>query len=262
MRLDLNDANQHMNPFIKTFSTYSNLELFRIIQTPENYQDLAVEAAQIITNERNLSEEDVEIANAQFAKEKEDSELKKTKKEAFETNAKDVVNSVIDVIHPIQRTPITTDRIIKTFCVVFGIAFFVFFYKEFWLIKFMFTDKTAKWDIITVLYFLAFIIIPTATILFFNHKKIGWMLFAIFLTYNSLTAIYDLYTMIKIQQSRFSTPFGLFPKTLPVGTILFFVGSMLVICKTNIRKVYGVSAKSMLITIGIIAEITSFFIFG
>ena len=97
---------------------------------------------------------------------------------------------------------------------------------------------------------------------FLPAKKIGWTLFAVFLTYNSISAIFAFVTMLQMQQSGFSRPFGLFPTSLSVGTIFFFIGSLWVICKANIREVYTISTKTMWRTIGFISTICLIVLFG
>jgi hypothetical protein len=252
---------ESMNEFISAFSEYSNSELLKIIKNPKNYQPSAVEAAKFNLENRNLSSEDIESAQAELEQEKYEIELKKTKSKAFENKAQDALNSVIDTIHPIQKSQWTTDKTIKVFCIIFGVTFFVFAYQEFGMMKFMLTVRSAKWDFPTALYFLPLVLIPTATIFFYLKKKIGWTLFVMFLTYNSISSIYTLIIMVKMQQSGFSYPSWLFP-TASVGTIFFFIGSLWVICKADIRGVYGISKKAMLNTIGFIGVITALSMFG
>jgi hypothetical protein len=48
--------------FNEKFKTYSNTDLLRVIENPDDYQYQAVETAKIIFSERQLSEKEIKIA--------------------------------------------------------------------------------------------------------------------------------------------------------------------------------------------------------
>lgn len=170
-----------MTDFTEKFTTYSNTDLLKIIDSPDYYQPLAVETAKTIFASRQLNNKDIEIAKAELDALKQEKEATEKKKINLENKAKSIASFVLSTVNPIQTETSNSDKIIKTITIAFGGLFLFQLYKEFGMISFMFTDSGAKWDFSMVLYFLPLLIVPTATILFFKRKKIGWTLLAIFL---------------------------------------------------------------------------------
>ena len=123
------------------------------------------------------------------------------------------------------------------------------------MLKFMFSNNGGEWDFSMVFYFVPLFLVPTATILFWFRKKSGWMLLGIYLTYSAVSSIG------LIIQTWNTEPFGIpafdniFPQTSPLTyilTLLFFAGTMWVISKENIREIFSINKKTMLMTVGIV----------
>lgn len=252
-----------MTDFTEKFTTYSNTDLLKIIDSPDDYQPLAVETAKTIFASRQLSDKDIEIATAELDALKQEKEAKDQKKKDLENKMKNVAASVLSMANPIQAETPNSDKIIKIVSIVFGGLFLFRLYKELGMISFMFTDSEAKWDFSMVLYFLPLLIVPTATILFFKRKKIGWTLLAIFLSYSAVGSIGLLIMTLNSEPSIFLDL--LFPQISPetyIMTLLFLAGILWTICKKEIREIYSVDKKFMYGTIGIIAVITVLTTYG
>lgn len=252
-----------MNDFNETFKNYSNSELLKIIDSPNDYQPLAVQTANDILQSRQLTDQEIEIAKQELTAQQKEQEKQNQKRKDIENKVKGLGTSVIETINPIQTATQTTDKIIKIISIVFGGIFLYNIYSEYGMIRFMFTDSEAKWDFIMLLYFLPLLVVPTAAILFYTRKKFGWTLLTIFLTYSAVNAILLFtYELIK-QPSGYTALDQIFPRTSPVlniGTIIFFSGILLVVCKKNIREIYNISKKQMISTTGITAIIVGLFI--
>jgi hypothetical protein len=254
-----------MTDFTEKYTTYSNTDLLKIIDSPDDYQPLAVETAKTIFASRQLSDKDIEIATAELDALKQEKEAKDQKKKDLETKMKNVAASVLSTVNPIQAETPNSDKIIKIVSIVFGGLFLFQLYKELGMISFMFTDSEAKWDFSMVLYFLPLLIVPTATILFFKRKKIGWTLLAIFLSYSAVSSIGLIIMTLNSEPSIFPALDNLFPQTSPITyimTLLFLAGTLWTICKKEIREIYSVDKKYMYGTIGIIAAITALTTYG
>lgn len=245
--------------FAKTFKDYSNTDLLKIIHSPNEYQPKAVETAKTIFASRQLSEEEIEIARAEFAIQQKDKEAKDQKKNNIENKVKNIGTSLLNNVNPIQTKTATAEKLIKIISIVFCGLFIFQLYKEFGMINFMFTNSGAMWDFSMVLYFLPFLVIPIATFLFFKRKKIGWTLLVIYSTYSAISS-FGLFIMT-INMEHSSVPLdSIFPPTSPITHILtlaFWSGILWTISKLNIREIYTVDRKYMVMTIGIIGTLTA-----
>ncbi|MNS29664.1 hypothetical protein D3C72_616720 [compost metagenome] len=243
-----------MTDFTKRFATFSNSELLRIIDSPNDYQPLAIVAAQTIIASRQLSDDDIEIAKAELAALVQEKEAK-TKN--LENKVKNIGASVLAIVNPIQTETPSSDKIIKIISIVFSGLFLFQLYKELGMISFMFTDSEAKWGSSMLLYFLPLLIVPIATVLFFKRKKLGWTLLAIFLTYSAVNSIGLFILTLNREPSALD---AIFPQTSPIIQmliLLFFGGTLWTICREHIREIYFVDKKYLTTTIGVIAIITA-----
>ncbi len=244
--------------FTKTFKDYSNTDLLKIIHNPSEYQSQAVETAKTIFASRQLSEEEIEIAKAELASQQEDREVKDQKINNIENKMKNIGASLLNNVNPIQTGTASAQKLIKIISIVFFGLFIFKIYIEFGMISFMFTDSGAKWDFSMILYFLPVVIIPIATFLFFKHKKIGWTLLAAYLTYSAISSFGLFILTINMKYSGVPALDSIFPPTSPITHILalaFWSGILLTISKENIREIYTVDRKYMLLTIGIVGAL-------
>jgi hypothetical protein len=157
--------------FSEKFKTYSNVDLLRVIENPDDYQPQAVETAKNVFADRQLSEMEIETAKDELEVEKQGKLIKEQQKRAVEDKVKNIGKSVFDHINPMQKETPTSEKTIRIISILLGGLFLFQLYKEFGMLKFMFTDSYAEWDFSMVLYFFPLIIIPTATILFYMRKK-------------------------------------------------------------------------------------------
>jgi len=253
-----------MTDFTENFNKYSHSELLKIIESPNDYQPLAVETAQTILASRQLNAQDIEIVKEELAAIRQEKKLKDQKKKDFENSLKNIGASVLSFVDPIQTEIPNSVKLIKIISIVFGGIFLFQLYKEFGMIRFISTDE-AKWDFSMVMYFLPLFTVPTATVLFFKRKKIGWALLSIFLTYSAASSIGLLILTINLQPSEMPTLDNIFPQTSPMKHILallFFGGTLYTICKKEIREIYTIDKHYMYTTIAIIATLTAMTTYG
>ncbi len=247
--------------FSVKFKTYSNTELLRIIENPEGYQPKAVETAKTIFLDRQLTEEEIKIANDELEIERQEKLNKERKKRAIEDKFKHIGNSILDNVNPIQNETPTTGKTIKIISLLFGGLFLFQLYKEFGMISFIITDSSTGWDFSMLLYFLPLVVVPTVTILFYKRKKIGWILFTMFMTYSAVSAIGLFILTINMEPLGIPSFDSIFPQTSPpthLLSFLFFTGTIWALCRENIRTVYTITKQTMIITISITAVIVGF----
>ncbi|MES2590770.1 MAG: hypothetical protein V4608_02710 [Bacteroidota bacterium] len=254
-----------MNHFEDRYKTISNSDLLKILDTPTDYQPLAVEAAKSEFARRQLSETEIETVKASLAIQREEMEARSKKKKNIENKVKDLGASVIDNINPIQTTTRTTEKTILILCIVLGGLSIKKFYNEFGMLQFMFTDSEAKWNVSMLLYFFPLVILPLGTFLFWKRKKIGWTLLAIYLSYVSIGSIISFIVESNSTPSSFSALENLVPKTFPLVFIwsLIFNGGMLwVICKDNIREALNINKRKIFVAIGTSIALTALTMVG
>ncbi len=242
------------NNFTTLYKTWTTDKLLDIVDNPTDYQPLAVEAARQEIDSRQLTQEQLTDAKAEQDLRRQDKASKQQKIKDIEEKFKSVGSALADTFNPIQKDTPTTDKFIKLISLFIGGLFLYQLYKEFDMLKFMFTDDGGKWDFSMVLYFAPFIILPTAGLLFWFRKKIGWALTTIYFSYTAAGAILLFVSALNRQPTGNQALDTLFPVVSPtvyVGTFLLFGGLTWTLCKENMREVYQVDKKSMFIALGI-----------
>jgi len=246
--------------FSEKFNTYSNVDLLRIIENPNDYQPQAVETAKTIFSERQLSEMEIKIAENELENERQQKLKKEQNKLIVEEKVKNIGNSIFDLINPIQKKTPTPEKSIKIISIIFGGLFLFQLYKEFGMLRFMFTDSYAEWGFDMVLYFLPLIIIPTATILFYMRKKTGWLLLTMFLTYSAVLTIGMIILTMNMKPSGIEVLDNIFPQT-PLLTyilvFLFYTGIIWAISREKIRIIYSINKLTMTLTISIVTLVVA-----
>ncbi len=245
--------------FDEKFKTYSNSELLKIIENPNDYQPQAVETAKNIFSDRDLSESEIEIAKEELEIERREKLAKKELKSAVEDKIRGIGKSVFKQINPIQKEEPTSARTIKAISIFLGVLFLSQLYQEFGMLTYLFTSVTAIWDFSTVvLYLLPLAVLPTAAVLFYMRKKTGWILLTIFLTYSAVSAIGHLISVINRELSGIEALDILNPPISPIRPILsflFFAGMVWIMSREKIRTVYLITKRTMILTVTITALI-------
>ncbi|MBL7785728.1 MAG: hypothetical protein JNM36_07470 [Chitinophagales bacterium] len=239
--------------FNKKFKTYSNTELLRIINNPDDYQSNAVEVAKTILSDRQLTGEEIKFAKDELEVERQEKSNEEQQKRNIENKFKNIGISIFNIINPIQSEMPTAEKMIKTISLVYGgIFLFHFFYKEFEIMRFMFSHLSPRWDISVVLYFLSLFITPTVIILFYKKNKYGWLLFTIFLTFSAISTLNLFISTMNMNSTEISVLSNIFP-TPPLAILLprflFFAGTIWVISREEIRNAYTISKEAMILTI-------------
>ncbi|HNO70679.1 MAG TPA: hypothetical protein PKO16_02785 [Bacteroidia bacterium] len=243
------------NPFLERFQSYTASQLIEILNNKNSYQPLAVEAAQLELENRQLTEEEINIAKEEIQK-KEQYEIQKQ-----ETSIKNKIKSIgfaaIAKINPLNTTQHIEGRFIKTICILLAIQWLYAVISQFSMLKFCITDNISNWDISLVLYLIPFVLIPTAIILFWLKKKLGWILLCAFLSYTAFSSIYNFIIHYKSPSTTFDI---IFPKPstfIQIILIFYFGGALIYLCKKPIRDTYMIEKHIMIRVIGIVYILTT-----
>lgn len=247
-----------MNEFTERYKQATNTELLRIIEKSDDYQPLAVEAAKTELDSRNLPDSELNSAKEELRLEQQDSEQKEQKKQERINRVKNIANSAIDNLNPIQKSPIKTDKLINLISILFGGIALYQIIKEFGMLKFMFSGQ-GEWDFSMVLYFLPLVLIPTASILFWLRRKNGWILLNFYLCFSAVNSISLIIMTWNMKPTGNAALDSLFPVTSPIVyimTSLFFIGTLWVINKQDLKEKFQIDKKTMIGTIVISVAIS------
>ena len=253
-----------MNPFSEKYKLSRTSDLLKIIEFPDDYQPLAVEAAKYEIADRQLTDIELNEAKAELEFQRQENKIRIDKKGEIENNVKKNITNFLNTFNPIQKSIPTSDKLIKLISIVFGAISFYQIYKEFNFITSLFTFNSGHWDLWVVSYLLPMIFLPIAIVLFWIRKKIGWILLTIFLTYSVINAISLLYMILSNKSSGYSIIDSLFPSPSSTETILsllFFGGALLTICKNSVREKYKIDKRQLIASIGITTVLIGFIIF-
>jgi len=241
------------NNFSEYYKTISATELLSILDNPDDYQALAVEAARVEFSNRQLSDTEIQEARQpliakQIQKEKEWEKIK-----AVETKIKTARHTFIDTINPIQSGTPSTEKTIRLIVIIFGGIFLYQFIKNF-RTHLAYVKDIPRFPFESIIYLLPQILLPVATIAFWKRKTFGWILLSVFLTFSAVGAMWLLFQSFNWKPSGFGGLDNLFPRPSPTSyviQVLFLIGTLYVLCKTNIREVFSIDKQKMAATIGI-----------
>lgn len=242
------------NDFTTLYKTWATDKLLDIVDRPNEYQPLAVDAARLEIDSRQLTQKQLTDARAEQDLRRQDKANKQQKVKDIEDKFKYVGSLFVNTVDPLHKETPTADKPIKLISLFIGGLFLYQLYKEFGMLKFMFTDDGGKWDFSVVLFFLPLIILPTAGLLFWFRKKNGWMLSTIYSSYTAVGAIPMFIMELNRQPTgipALDTLFSTTSLTLYIGTLLVFGGLTWTLCKEDMREVYQVDRKAMFTALGI-----------
>lgn len=234
-----------MTDFNERYQNYSNLELLRIIENPNSYQPQAVETAKAMLAGRQLPQQELDALMADIAREKQTRLTEEQKKKEFEAKLKAAGESVFSAISPIQAKGSNVDSLIKSLTMFFGLISVYQLYTHIELMFYMVTDSDAKWDFGMGLFLMPVLLYPIATFLFYKRKNIGWFLIAMLLTFSLVGCVWFFAYYAIISTGMFSSIYSLSSIVISVFMVLLYSASLWVICKEEVREVYGVSTKYM-----------------
>lgn len=241
------------NPFSEQYAKLTNTNLFEIIHNATNYELIAVQAAKEEIKKRQLKEEEiVELkANAEATD-------KGKLYQASINQIESMGSTLIDTISPYTTKKHTTDRFIKLICLFFIGLFIYQLFDGFSLISLIFSRPMVKWDFSVVLYFAPLLVLPIATILFWLKKKLGWTLLSIYLTYIGITILFSFILQTKNQSSTIPTLKFISPQAVTLVQFIFYFGLLTAICRKQIRNLYRINQKHMVLSVTIIGAIVTF----
>jgi hypothetical protein len=218
---------------IDYYKKISNQELLEILDNPKDYQMLALKVAKQEFLNRQLTEEEVNIARqAQINKKL----LKAKGKQNFEpiennTNASDSKN--LDTLSSTAGKEQGLDKTLLLIIVLFSLVAILQITSNYSMLKYSLRDFK-RHPLLAFVTAFPIVILPIALIIFSNRKRIGWILLAIYITFCATDS-----ALLLVQHFTIDS----------IIRLIFFVGTLLLICNKKISETYSVSKKRKEITI-------------
>lgn len=248
--------------FSKYYKTISNSELLHILENPDDYQPLAVEAARQEFADRQLSDTEINEARESLIAKQSEKEKQAQRVKIIENKVKNTGHTLIDTLNPIQAGPPSTDKVIRLIVVVFGGLFLYMLIRDYDALKAYAKDITSS-PLVSSVALYPYIILPVAVLTFWKRKPLGWTLLALFLTFSSVVMLWTIFHILSWKPYDAAGLENLFPRpslTAYVIPLFFFAGMLYVICRQNVREVYSINKNKMQSTIAITAIISLFLI--
>ncbi len=240
------------NPFTEYYKTITNTELIVILDNPDKYQQEAVDAAKLEFNDRNLSEEQIAEARTSILASYTEQEQQKEKIKAIKDKVRNTGSLIAEAINPIQKSKPTTDKIILTISIIYGIMLLYTLISQYMtiLIYFIYIFKFPSESLSLIVPILLLLL---GIILFWKRKKAGWILLAFYATCLSVISFWEIIRAFSWEPSGIEFFDILNPALSPVillATFIFYAGTIFTLCKTGIREVYSITRNNMFTTLG------------
>jgi len=207
--------------FLQKYRGYSNVELLKIVKRPEGFQPAAVAAANHLLIERNVTLEEIQIADAFFSQTDANAKAKQEKKEAFVRKLADFFEPIL---HPGRKVEprkwihiLLLVLVVKYFIAVVDIMRGVISSLQSYDRPFELIDL---WPCVSLLY------IALIFILLFKRKRWGWILIFFDNLFHAIMHLSGLYVFFEYQSIHHGTTISFF---MPV----FINGAFLVLLWQN-----------------------------
>ena len=252
----LHVGSKHMeatNDFSEYYKTISNTDLLSILDNSGNYQPTAVEAAKNELLARQLSEEEIKEARVMLTVNYVQKEKHRERVKEIEDKIKATGRTLIETLNPIQSETPSTQKTIRLLVIVFGGLFLFRFLKDFDM-HIAFVKDIPRFPFTSMLYLLPLLILPISLFTFWKKMSIGWTLFTICMTFFSTFILWTLIQSllwepsgIGVYDNIFSAP----PVLTHITQLLFYIGTLYLVCKQNMRNVFLIGENKMIATISI-----------
>ncbi|MCO5949767.1 hypothetical protein [Mucilaginibacter flavidus] len=158
-----------------------------------------------------------------------------------------------DTLNPILSEKPSAPKAILWVSILMIMLFLYQLYSQFGLLKYMLTYDAAQWNFAMVMYFFRpLIVMPVAAILFVLREKYGWVLlsgYLIYLAFNTMALLYFALKHPFEPGGRISQPLPSAPGSL-FGWAIFNAGCLYFMFKKDVREIYNINPKSIVIAAG------------
>ena len=253
-----------MNQFSERYKTFSNVDLFRIIQNKGDYQEEALSAAELEVQRRNLTEQEITEASQELLEARNQLRQIKERKSEKQEEALNLVYKTIDAFNPLLKSLDRKERIIRLITIIFGLIAIVGWYNEIDMIRLRFSNPSIGFDMFYFISLIPIISLTLALVTFWLRRKIGWILMVAYFVYSVIGSFSLILLTWGIEPTGIAAIDDLMPRTTP---LVYFITSLSygitiwVLCGNEFLSEYKISKYVKLTTLFVSAILSSFFFF-
>lgn len=228
--------------FNDTYQSFSNLQLYDVLQNKQDYQSTAIAAAEAEWNKRQIVEEELARIVHLWNVQQQSVVQKKEKQKAVEQKLKNYRDKLVDDLDPLAKP--STDRSIRMISLIcaFILAFrFIQIYKELpWI---------HAYPLMHILFgeigIVSSLIVAIGIWKFSRKKKSGWAIVCGWMIVMLILALFQLLFTIARSDNNPQFPYPLAERNvLPyILVLLFFASLLFYINRPKIREVFNFSKK-------------------
>lgn len=250
--------------FKEHYKKVSNAELLNILDNHKDYQTIALEAARLEFENRQLTEIEIEEARRPELEKKLQREKESKKINAVENKISTVSQNIFNIVNPVQAGIPSSEKIIRLLVIAFGIVFLYTFIGNFESYIFFLKDfPKSPFDSSLVLFPL--VVLAAGTYTFWKRKRIGWTLLTIFVVNSAVGILWSLVYDYLFDYNEFSY-LNNFSLRTPLRTyiveLVFLSGPLYILCKSTIREIFLIDKKRMIVTISTTLVLSILLIFA
>lgn len=240
--------------FAALYETWTTDRLLDVLDSTDEYEASALEAARVEIERRQLSDEQLAQAKADQANRRRIAAEKEDKTARSKAKLMAVGQSVFDVIDPVAAVEPSTQRYILLTTLFLGGLGLYQLVSQYDVLASFFFGLDEYWDL-SMMVFVVLTLLPTvAALLFWLTKRVGWLI-AAFYAMVGFSLASDSFIDGLFADSLAIDGIYLLEKTDPIvyGVIAAMYASLTwTLCLERIREVYGISGKVMQIMLGIV----------
>jgi hypothetical protein len=183
--------------YVKAMAGRSNADLLEITTTlRDGYEPEAVEAAEMELARRNLSHDELALANKGL----EEKQTKEKLRQEQITSLENKATGLFEFLHPLKEK--TTGQAINLITIGLALCYLILLYNQLDLIEaLVYVSPGTTYDLFDLtgiaIFLLPYLIFPVALVYFWRAKKLGWVLLTGFLTYLAMDTVFACYLDIK-----------------------------------------------------------------
>ena len=233
------------NPFFSRYKTLRNAELLTVINNPDNYHPLALEAAHTELNNRQLTPEQLELLYNNV-------ETPEQQKVIHEQKAARI-SHIVNFLNPLSEAVPPVSKYINIITIIAAALYIValIFGGKLMLIALF---NPAFYSPFFFYSSIPYLLFPIGILLFGLRKKVGWLILCLVSAYKAieLLIIYKKEIGFKLD-SQFGSEITDTRLIIFGIVILFTLFVAISVCRADIRGIYKVSNRAKVLTIALAA---------
>lgn len=244
--------------FSEYYKTLSHSALLEILGNPGSYQPLAIEAAKVEFNSRQLSDKEIKEAKQSLLTSQKEKEKEWEKVKMVETKIKTAQHVFLNTINPIKSGATSTEKSITLIIISFGSLFLYQVISNSRMLTYSFT-RISVFDFRSFLIFIPYVIMPIAIFLFWKRITVGWILLIFFATHFLVLIFWMLIQNIGSSVIGSSEFDSLFRKPSAISFLIPLIiisGTLYVLCKPKLKEIFKIDNQKMITTITISSLLT------